>query len=98
MWCLYLIRAKGDMLYTGITKNISRRFYQHNKGRGAKCLRASKNALQLAYVTPSTYTYRQVARAEYKLKRKPKKFKEWVVSTQPRDIVQIILMNDNDLL
>ncbi|AAM09125.1 hypothetical protein [Mamestra configurata nucleopolyhedrovirus A] len=91
MWCLYLIRAKGDMLYTGITKNISRRLTQHKKGKGAKCLRASKGALQLAYVTPCTYTYRQVARAEYKLKRKPKKFKEWVVSTQPRDIVQIIL-------
>lgn len=90
-WCLYMVRAKGDMLYTGITKDITRRFDQHCRGKGAKCLRASRGKLQLAYVSPKVYTHRQVANAEYRLKRKSKVYKEWVVATQPDNIVSVLV-------
>lgn len=65
-----------------------RRFGQHCRGKGAKCLRAKD--LQLAYVSPQIYTHRQVAKAEYQLKRKSKKYKEWVVATQLRNIVDVL--------
>ncbi|MDX8387404.1 MAG: GIY-YIG nuclease family protein [Ghiorsea sp.] len=38
-WFLYLIRCKGNMLYTGITTDVKRRFSQHESGKGAKFLR-----------------------------------------------------------
>lgn len=40
-WFLYLIQTRCGKIYTGITKNLIRRWMQHNKGRkfgGAKFL------------------------------------------------------------
>ncbi|ACI28731.1 agip29 [Agrotis ipsilon multiple nucleopolyhedrovirus] len=94
-WCLYIVRAvsqqssKEYILYTGITKDPNRRFGQHCRGTGAKCLRRSAT-LELVYVSPPIYTHRRVARAEYRLKRKPKKFKEWIVATKPHNIVEML--------
>lgn len=31
----YILRCEGDRLYTGSTKDISRRFVQHQEGEGA---------------------------------------------------------------
>ena len=38
-WFLYLIRTADNRLYTGITTDVSRRFCQHQTGKGAKALR-----------------------------------------------------------
>ncbi|MDX8381850.1 MAG: GIY-YIG nuclease family protein [Ghiorsea sp.] len=48
LWYLYMIRCKGDMLYTGITTDVSRRFSEHQAGKGAKFLRG-KSPLELVY-------------------------------------------------
>ncbi|AIZ48583.1 asb025 [Agrotis segetum nucleopolyhedrovirus B] len=94
-WCLYIVRAisqqssKKYILYIGITKDPHRRFRQHCRGTGAKCLRG-RATQELVYVSPSIYTHRRVARAEYKLKRKPKKFKDWIVATKPHNIVEML--------
>lgn len=39
-WCVYVIRASDDSLYTGITTDIRRRWSEHRGGRaGAKYFR-----------------------------------------------------------
>ena len=47
-WHLYLVRTAAGALYTGVTTDVARRFSQHEKGRGARALRA-KGPLTLAY-------------------------------------------------
>jgi putative endonuclease len=36
---VYMLITKKDNLYTGISTDPERRLIQHNRGRGAKCLR-----------------------------------------------------------
>ena len=50
MWHLYLIRTKLGHLYTGITKDVQRRFKEHQEGgvKAAKSLKG-QNPLILVY-------------------------------------------------
>lgn len=43
-WHLYMIRVKSGSLYTGITKDVDRRFAEHVEGgkKGSKYLRARR--------------------------------------------------------
>jgi putative endonuclease len=50
-WHLYIIRCKDNVLYTGITTDVSRRFSEHQAGKGAKFLRG-KAPLELVYQQP----------------------------------------------
>ncbi|MBN1622257.1 MAG: GIY-YIG nuclease family protein [Endomicrobiales bacterium] len=42
MWYVYILECKNRTLYTGITKNITRRIKEHKKGKGARYTRAFK--------------------------------------------------------
>lgn len=43
MWFLYMIRTQKDKLYTGITTDPDRRFYEHQEGLvGAKFFRSDR--------------------------------------------------------
>ena len=35
-WCVYIIRCKDSLLYTGITKDLERRVKEHNSGNGCR--------------------------------------------------------------
>lgn len=38
-WSVYMVKTSRDNLYTGVSKNVERRVYDHNNTkRGAKCL------------------------------------------------------------
>ena len=39
-WSVYLLLCKGDVIYTGITNNVARRYAQHCAGKGAKFTRS----------------------------------------------------------
>ena len=43
-WYLYMIRVRGDSLYTGIATDVERRFAEHEAGgkKGSKYLRARR--------------------------------------------------------
>lgn len=41
-WWVYIILADDRSLYTGITTDLSRRFKQHQQGKGARYFRARK--------------------------------------------------------
>lgn len=45
---MYIILAANNKLYTGISKNVERRFLQHLKGQGAKFFR-STTPLKIIY-------------------------------------------------
>src|SRR5438067_10672027 len=47
-WFVYLLRCAGDSLYTGITKDVSRRCEQHNTGTASRYTR-SRLPVELVY-------------------------------------------------
>jgi len=47
-WYLYILRCRGDVLYTGITTDVEKRFQQHQCGKGAKFTRG-RGPLELVY-------------------------------------------------
>lgn len=48
LWFVYILRCSDGTLYTGITKDIDRRFEQHNKGTASKYTR-SRLPVKLVY-------------------------------------------------
>ena len=40
MWHVYILEAKGNRLYTGITNDLDRRMEMHKSGKGARFTRS----------------------------------------------------------
>jgi putative endonuclease len=81
-WHIYIIRTRHGHLYTGITKDVGRRFSEHQQGgkKAAKYLRG-KGPLKLVFV--QTLEDKSVAlRAESALKKLSKQDKESLVRIQ----------------
>lgn len=53
-WEVYIIRASGGMLYTGITTDALRRFREHRSGRAG--------AVFFRFASPEAIVYREVCR------------------------------------
>ena len=84
-WYLYMIRCKGNKLYTGITTDIERRFSEHLAGKGAKFLRG-KAPLELVFQN-NVGTHSQALKLELWLKKQPKTNKEHIIQQGlPTDI------------
>jgi len=79
-WYLYLIRSQDNRLYTGITTDVSRRFAQHQTGKGAKALRG-RGTLLLVF-SQLIGNRSQALRIEYKIKQLSKTQKERLVSQE----------------
>ena len=47
-WFVYVVRCADDSLYTGVTKDVSRRCEQHNAGTASRYTR-SRLPVSLAY-------------------------------------------------
>ena len=78
-WYLYMIRCKGDKLYTGITTDISRRFAEHQAGKGAKFLRG-KAPLELVY-QQEVGSHSDALKLEIKTKKLSKADKEKLIQS-----------------
>lgn len=76
-WFLYMIRCKGGFLYTGISTDVTRRFVQHQAGKGAKYLRG-KAPLELVFQKP-VGSHSDALKLEAKVKKWCKKDKEKVI-------------------
>ncbi|WP_444924568.1 GIY-YIG nuclease family protein [Microbulbifer sp. DLAB2-AF] len=78
-WFLYLIRTSSGTLYTGITKDIQRRFAEHCGGgaKAAKALRG-KGPLTLEYQV-KTQDKSSALKLEIAIKRWPKHKKEALI-------------------
>jgi len=77
LWFLYMIRCKGNMLYTGITTDVERRFKEHQAGKGAKFLRG-KAPLALVYqITVGNHS--EALKEELRIKKLSKAAKEKLI-------------------
>ena len=77
IWYLYMIRCKGGVLYTGITTDISRRFAEHQAGKGAKFLRG-KTPLELVY-QQTIGSHSDALKEELRIKSLSKREKEVMI-------------------
>lgn len=80
MWSVYLIRCGDNSLYTGISNDVTKRFAVHQSGtaQSAKYTRY-RHPLQLVF-TAEIGTKSAASRAEYYIKKLPKKTKELLVT------------------
>jgi len=78
-WYVYMIRCKGDKLYTGITTDISRRFAEHQVGKGAKFLRG-KAPLELVY-QQTIGSHSDALKEELRIKSLSKRDKEKLIQS-----------------
>ncbi len=80
MWHLYLIRTRTGHLYTGITKNIQKRFEEHQEGgsKAAKYLKGKKPLKLVFYKKIGSLS--QALKAEAKIKKWPKEKKESLIN------------------
>jgi len=65
-WEVYIIQAKSGKLYTGITKDLERRFSEHSKknGQGARFFRISEPqsiVFRESHLNRSEATKREIA-------------------------------------
>lgn len=75
---VYLVRCGDGSLYCGATVDLSRRMLQHQRGRGAKYIRArGYQGLATAWEVESL---RVAQRVEWWLKQRPKAHKERLVA------------------
>lgn len=83
-WELYMVRTPNQMLYTGVSVDVDRRFRLHCSGRGAKFLR-NKQPLQLVYRSKCRFTHSEALVVEYRVKKWCKSKKLLLISLQPHD-------------
>jgi len=82
-WQLYLIRAGDGTLYAGVTTDVARRFSEH-RSNGARCARYLRGKAPLRLVFHKRIGSKGLAlKAEWRLKRLPKRRKEWIVRSNP---------------
>lgn len=84
-WWVYLVRTEKNILYCGITTNLSKRLATHQAGKGSKLLRG-KGKLTLAW-SCELNSKSSALKAEYRIKQLTKAQKE-----------QLIMGKDNKLL
>ncbi|KAF1718926.1 GIY-YIG nuclease family protein [Pseudoxanthomonas wuyuanensis] len=72
-WYLYLIECRGGAYYAGIARNVEARYQAHANGTGARYTRANPPLRLLA--SKAYPDHSAAARAEWELKRLPKRKK-----------------------
>ena len=79
MWHLYLIRTNKGQLYTGVTRDVQRRFKEHQKGglKAAKYLRGKK-PLKLVF-QKKIGDHSEALKTEAVIKKWPKEKKESLI-------------------
>ena len=78
IWHLYILRCKGDKLYTGIAVDVQKRFEAHCSGKGAKYTRG-RGPLTLEYQEVCG-THSQALKRELEVKRLPREKKEELIA------------------
>jgi len=66
MWFVYILLCEDDSLYTGVSKNLEKRFSDHKNGKGGHYTRSHK-PVKIIYQEPFT-TQSQVLKRELEIK------------------------------
>lgn len=83
-WFLYILRCNDQSLYTGITKDIERRFQMHSAGKGARYTRA-RRPLEVVYRETCKTRTRALVR-ECVVKALPKSKKLALIDRRSKEI------------
>jgi len=79
-WSLYIVRARDGSLYTGVAKDVAKRFAEH-QAQGPKCAKYLKGRGPLVLVYQEAVGDKSAAlKREYALKQLSKFTKEKLVS------------------
>lgn len=70
LWFVYMVRCRDKTFYTGIAKDVTKRFKAHKTGKGAKYTR-SRCPLKLVYHEP-VGTISDAIKREIQLKKLPR--------------------------
>lgn len=76
-WFLYILQCKDGSLYTGITKNLDRRFKMHNAGKASRYT-SSRRPVKMLYHEPCQSRTDALVR-ECAVKAFPRKKKEELI-------------------
>ena len=80
MWYVYILKCNDGTLYTGITNDLDKRVYSHNKGTGAKY---TKTRLPVVVVYHEEATDRsEASKREYQIKKLSKLAKENLIMSK----------------
>ena len=80
MWSIYMIRCGDRSLYTGISNDVAKRFAVHQSGSSqASKYTRTRHPLKLVF-TAEIGDKSAASKAEYHLKKLPKKTKERLVA------------------
>lgn len=66
-WFLYVLLCENNHLYTGIAKNVEKRFLAHQQGKGAKYTRANR-PIKIVYQLLCE-NHSEALKAEYQFKK-----------------------------
>lgn len=75
-WFVYIIECKNNSFYTGISKNVKRRFFEHqyvNKKASKYCLKL--RPLKLMYISSKFLNRSDASKAEFKIRKLSRKEK-----------------------
>lgn len=77
---VYILRCSDNSLYTGITTNVARRFFEHRLGKGAKYTKSKK--VEKIELILGMYTKSVASKIEIKIKSLKKSEKENIIKNQ----------------
>lgn len=85
-WQVYIIMCSDNSLYTGITKDVVRRIFQHKSGQGAKYFRG-RQPVRLIYLE-SGHNLSTAIRKEASIKRMKRRNKFILISSPTNEITE----------
>lgn len=83
-WQVYIIRCTDDALYTGITTDVERRFFQHVNGKGAKYFRG-RDPRAVVYME-SGHTRSTASKREAEIKKLSRNEKCRLLAAQSNEV------------
>lgn len=78
-WYVYILRCADDTLYTGVTTDLRRRFYEHNSPHGGARYTRSRQPVRMVYAEAAS-NRSEACRREYQLKRFSRASKEALIA------------------
>lgn len=85
MYYVYILRCEKNCLYTGITRDVEKRFCEHCMGKGAKYTRTHKPLGVEAVWEAKTKS--DASKLEYRIKALNKEEKEELITTKGKELV-----------
>jgi putative endonuclease len=76
-WFVYILECENDLLYTGIAKDVDKRFAVHASGKGAIFTRLNPPLAILASQTQPSHSAAAKMEAQIKKWKKPEKLR-WI--------------------